>query len=98
MFRLINQDVHIEQLLDRIKDALKHRDAKAAIDHFSKVSVAEYSRLWKLLRLWSVSLIRVQDTAPMLAVKTLYDLYQLDPQKLFIERALAVIAWGNVAA
>lgn len=98
MLQLISQDVHIQELLDRIKNALKRRDPKAAIDHFNKVFLADYDRLWKLLRLWSVTLIRFSDNNTLIAVRLLYDNYLLDPQKEFIERALTVIAYGNISS
>ena len=85
--QLKEYSLSIRETLANIKLAIKRRDGKAAIGLLSGIPALDHEELWKLLRHWSVIETRLPDNNTLVAVKTLYDNYLLDPKKDFLERA-----------
>jgi hypothetical protein len=84
----------IHETVANIKLAIRRRDAKAAVAQLNGLPVTELDAIWSALREWSVSETRLPDNDTLVVVKTLFDNYQLEPKKEFIERALSVLAYA----
>jgi len=82
------------ETLANIKLAIRRRDAKAAVAQLKSLPTTEIDELWRSLREWSVTEVRLPDNDTLVAVKTLYDNYLLDPKKEFMDRALIVVAYA----
>src|SRR5258708_1622936 len=84
----------IHETVANIKLAIRRRDAKAAVAQLNTLPVTELDAIWSSLREWSVTETRLPDNDTLVVVKTLFDNYQLEPKKEFIERALSVLAYA----
>lgn len=94
MLQLKNYEQSIHETYSNIKLAIKRRDGKGALVQANTLPMTERDQLWKELLLWSVTETRLPDNDTLRAVKTLFDNYQLDPKKDFLERAISTIAYA----
>ena len=94
MLQLKNYEQSIHETYSNIKLAIKRRDGKGALAQVNALPVTERDELWKELLLWSVTETRLPDNDTLVAVRALYDNYQLNPEKEYLTRAVEVLAYA----